>query len=115
MPTVEPTCSLAHCRTCCHLSRIHLCSAEPSVEPSSSDEDDSSGEDASSAAAGGVHASSSVGSNLDDMQPPPGVSWKKSKAKKKQVGLSGIRLYLCEGMWLHLVCPGRRARQRGSR
>jgi len=25
-----------------------------------------------------------VGSGLDDLQPPPGVSWKKSKAKKKQ-------------------------------
>jgi hypothetical protein len=25
-----------------------------------------------------------VSSGLDDMQPPPGVSWKKSKAKKKQ-------------------------------
>jgi hypothetical protein len=61
-----------------------LCPAEPPAEPSSSDEDDS-GEDASSAAGCGVHASSSVGSNLDDMQPPPGVSWKKSKAKKKQV------------------------------
>jgi hypothetical protein len=35
--------------------------------------------------ASGVHPSSSVGSGLDDMQPPPGVSWKKSKAKKKQV------------------------------
>jgi hypothetical protein len=39
-----------------------------------------------SSGAGGVHASSSVGSGLDDLQPPPGVSWKKSKAKKKQVG-----------------------------
>ncbi|KAF6264387.1 DnaJ-domain-containing protein [Scenedesmus sp. NREL 46B-D3] len=56
---------------------------EAPAEPSSSDEDDSG--DASSAAGGStVHASGSVGSNLDDMQPPPGVSWKKSKAKKKQ-------------------------------
>jgi hypothetical protein len=37
------------------------------------------------AGAGGVHASSSVGSGLDDMQPPPGVSWKKSKVNKKKV------------------------------
>ena len=37
-----------------------------------------------------------MGSGLDDLQPPPGVSWKKSKAKKKQVGvpytLRGVRV-----------------------
>jgi hypothetical protein len=42
-----------------------------------------------------VHASSSVGSNLDDMQPPPGVSWKKSKAKKKQVHCTGYEAGSC--------------------
>lgn len=60
---------------------LRLAVAEPPAEPSSSDDD----EDASSAAGGSVHPSSSVGSGLDDLQPPPGVSWKKSKAKKKQV------------------------------
>jgi hypothetical protein len=61
-----------------------FCYPEPPAEPSSSDEDDS-GDASSAAGSSSVHPSSSVGSNLDDLQPPPGVSWKKSKAKKKQV------------------------------
>eukprot|EP00878_Enallax_costatus_P024802 GHUV01026491.1.p1 GENE.GHUV01026491.1~~GHUV01026491.1.p1 ORF type:complete len:224 (+),score=82.09 GHUV01026491.1:365-1036(+) len=67
----------------------------PAEESSSSDADDSS----SNAANGtGVHPSSSVGSNLDDLQPPPGVSWKKSKGKKKQVKSKDLDYYALLGL-----------------
>lgn len=93
-----------HCTTHCtaELPACHCtthCTTDPPAEPSSSDDEDS-GDASSAAGSSKVHASSSVGSNLDDMQPPPGVSWKKSKAKKKQV-----RLCLFHGCCAAGSCP----------
>jgi hypothetical protein len=60
--------------------------AGPTAEedpPSSSGSDDA--DTTSTGGGAGLHGSASVSSGLgDDLQPPPGVSWKKSKAKKKQ-------------------------------
>ncbi|WIA15047.1 hypothetical protein OEZ85_001747 [Tetradesmus obliquus] len=70
---------------------------DPPAEPSSSDDEDS-GDASSAAGSSKVHASSSVGSNLDDMQPPPGVSWKKSKAKKKQAKSKDVDYYELLGL-----------------
>lgn len=84
---------------------------EPPAEPSSSDADDDG--TASAANGGSVHPSSSVGSGLDDLQPPPGVSWKKSKGKKKQVRSSacGKMLYVALPIfaycWIKYKCSAR--------
>ncbi|KAF8060498.1 histidine--tRNA ligase [Scenedesmus sp. PABB004] len=56
----------------------------PGESSSSGSSDDDGGDSTDASSARGMPGSSSVGSNLDDLQPPPGVSWKKSKAKKKQ-------------------------------
>lgn len=56
------------------------------------------------AGAGGVHGSSSVGSGFDDIEPPPGVSWKKSKAKKKQVGGGVARRHALFCRFYGLLC-----------